>query len=189
MTKRVEKQSAFTIVELLVVIVVIGILASISIVGYRSIQQRAKTATYTSALSQWEKLLRITEQTNGSLPSVGVYETCLSAGYPAEGMFAANQCYESATYDISTSTNISTAVQAANGSVPTTVLPTVYTYDNANGNQGWARGLIYRNNGPGTGYIQYYLDQATAKGACIGGDSVEYNNYADGTVRCRRALN
>ncbi len=40
-----SKQRGFTIVELLIVIVVIGILAAISIAAYTSITARAKTAT------------------------------------------------------------------------------------------------------------------------------------------------
>ena len=43
-----NKQTGFTIVELLIVIVVIGILAAITIVAYNGIQNRAKLATYQS---------------------------------------------------------------------------------------------------------------------------------------------
>lgn len=42
------KQAGFTIVELLIVIVVIGILAAITIVAYNGVQTRAKLATYQS---------------------------------------------------------------------------------------------------------------------------------------------
>lgn len=50
-TKFMRKStSGFTIVELLIVIVVIGILAAITIVAYNGIQQRAKTATVQSDL-------------------------------------------------------------------------------------------------------------------------------------------
>lgn len=45
------KQSGFTIVELLIVIVVIGILAAITIVAYNGIQNRAKTTTGQEAAS------------------------------------------------------------------------------------------------------------------------------------------
>jgi len=41
--KRMRKDSGFTIVELLIVIVVIGILATITIVAYNGVQQKAKT--------------------------------------------------------------------------------------------------------------------------------------------------
>jgi prepilin-type N-terminal cleavage/methylation domain-containing protein len=45
-------QTGFTIVELLIVIVVIGILAAITIVAYNGIQERARATTVSSALSQ-----------------------------------------------------------------------------------------------------------------------------------------
>jgi general secretion pathway protein G len=45
-----KQQSGFTIVELLIVIVVIGILAAITIVAYNGVQNRAKTAALTSDL-------------------------------------------------------------------------------------------------------------------------------------------
>ncbi|MCD8561563.1 type II secretion system GspH family protein [Candidatus Saccharibacteria bacterium] len=49
------KQKAFTIVELLIVIVVIAILAAITIVAYTGIQDRAKQAALQSAASQASK--------------------------------------------------------------------------------------------------------------------------------------
>ncbi|MDB5165339.1 MAG: Fimbrial protein, partial [Candidatus Saccharibacteria bacterium] len=46
------KQRGFTIVELLIVIVVIGILAAITIVAYNGIQNRARVSSVNSALTQ-----------------------------------------------------------------------------------------------------------------------------------------
>ena len=42
------RKAGFTIVELLIVIVIIGILAAITIVAYNGIQQRAQAATVQS---------------------------------------------------------------------------------------------------------------------------------------------
>lgn len=53
------KQTGFTIVELLIVIVVIGILAAITIVAYNGIQNRASTATMHSDLSSSAKQMNL----------------------------------------------------------------------------------------------------------------------------------
>ncbi len=54
-----KKQPGFTIVELLIVIVVIAILATISIVAYNGIQQRARDEIRKSDLSQIAKQLKL----------------------------------------------------------------------------------------------------------------------------------
>lgn len=60
----------FTIVELLIVIVVIGIVAGISIVAYSGMQARARTASYTSGLSNISRLMEIAKlETGGSYPA------------------------------------------------------------------------------------------------------------------------
>ncbi len=63
------KQKGFTIVELLIVIVVIGILAAISIVAYNGIQQRAQTATLMSDLDNAAKQLKIDQTINMIYPA------------------------------------------------------------------------------------------------------------------------
>jgi len=58
----------FTIVELLIVIVVIGILAAISIVAYNGIQQRARDATRMSDIGAIAKAVELYYAENGSYP-------------------------------------------------------------------------------------------------------------------------
>ncbi len=60
---------AFTIVELLVVIVVIGILAAITIVSYSGISTRAKVASLQSDLTNSSKALKMFYVDNGYYPS------------------------------------------------------------------------------------------------------------------------
>lgn len=59
--------TGFTIVELLIVIVVIGILAAITIVAYNGIQERARASTLTSALSQVANKMAVYQVDNPDL--------------------------------------------------------------------------------------------------------------------------
>ena len=54
-----KKQTGFTIVELLIVIVVIAILAAISIVAYNGIQQRARNSSTINTVAAYTKLIKL----------------------------------------------------------------------------------------------------------------------------------
>ena len=56
------KQRGFTIVELLIVIVVIAVLATISIVAYSGIQERARVTKAISELQTLERAIRVARQ-------------------------------------------------------------------------------------------------------------------------------
>jgi len=59
----------FTIVELLIVIVVIGILAAITIVAYNGIQQRATVASLNSDLDNASKTIKLFQVDNSAFPA------------------------------------------------------------------------------------------------------------------------
>lgn len=63
-----QQTKGFTIVELLIVIVVIGILAAITIVAYNGIQARARTTTVNSDLRSLEKAMLMYRADRGALP-------------------------------------------------------------------------------------------------------------------------
>lgn len=63
-----RRNRGFTIVELLIVIVVIGILAAITVVAYNGIQTRAKQAKMQSDISNVQKLVEAYAAQNGSYP-------------------------------------------------------------------------------------------------------------------------
>lgn len=70
--------SGFTIVELLIVIVVIAILASISTVAYNGVQSRARDSARKSDISALAKAISLYKIDNGT--ALGVGSGCGSAG-------------------------------------------------------------------------------------------------------------
>lgn len=91
---RLKNDSGFTIVELLVTIVVIAILASISVVAYGGITQRAKTNTVITHIRQWEKLFESYIVDNGKPPAANW--RCLgdATTLPAKDGYAENFCFK-----------------------------------------------------------------------------------------------
>lgn len=69
MYTRWRKQMGFTIVELLVVIVVIGVLATITVISFSGIQERAIVASLQSDLNNAAKKLKIDYVLNGAYPA------------------------------------------------------------------------------------------------------------------------
>lgn len=63
-----NKKPGFTIVELLIVIVVIGILAAISIVAYNGIQERSQFTTYKSELKNLNTAINLYYAEQGHYP-------------------------------------------------------------------------------------------------------------------------
>lgn len=59
-------QKGFTIVELLIVIVVIGILAAITVVAFNGVQDRAKQAKISSDLGQLDRAIKAARTNSGT---------------------------------------------------------------------------------------------------------------------------
>ena len=76
--------SGFTIVELLIVVVVIGILASIVTVAYTGITTQAKNLKTIAAVDSWAKAIQLYRIENGSFPT---QQSCLGSTttYPDNG--------------------------------------------------------------------------------------------------------
>lgn len=67
--KSLRQERGFTIVELLIVVVVIGILAAISVVSYTGITQQANTAKARSNAASVQRVAEVHFATNGSYPT------------------------------------------------------------------------------------------------------------------------
>lgn len=69
--KWAQKQTGFTIVELLIVIVVIAILAAITIVAFNGVQQRARDSQRKQNLAELAKLISMYNVDNGNYITTG----------------------------------------------------------------------------------------------------------------------
>jgi len=94
MTFQVGKQTGFTIVELLIVVVVIAILAAITIISYNGIQNRAKDTAVSAAANQnGKKVLTYAALNSDQYPLESVYRTELAV--PADTSSAVYDYYVS----------------------------------------------------------------------------------------------
>ena len=83
-----KNQRGFTILELLVVIVVIGVLAGLVLSVFGNIQERSQAAKIQSVVDQYSKALVNYKTDNGEYPDPsliadnnGAYQACLGTGY------------------------------------------------------------------------------------------------------------
>jgi type II secretion system protein G len=84
-----HKQTGFTIVELLIVIVVIGILAAITVVAYSGIQSRARFAAYSTDIESIYKAILSYQIDNSSYPANGPSGGCTTNAATGDGNFIA----------------------------------------------------------------------------------------------------
>ncbi len=134
---KIRRSSGFTIVELLIVVVVIGILAAIVTIAYNGIQQRAQVAAITSELKQWHKLFEAYRAINGYYPAPSATPTtgggpgsnvlggyCLGTGFPN------NHCYLPYASSYGAAESTGTALMAALSTVGTPPKNSAkYTYE------------------------------------------------------------
>lgn len=148
---RAGRPTGFTIVELLIVIVVIAILASITVVAYNGVQNNATNTKTTNALTAWIKALTLYKADNGRWPGGWV---CLgtNSGYgltndPTTGT---GQCRQTGATGYNDNAAFNTSMQPYVGSsVPTPAFVTARSDDT-----NWRRGLMYAYGG-GDGTVVY----------------------------------
>lgn len=112
--QRGQKQTGFTIVELLIVIVVIGILAAITIVAYNGIQNRANDTTIQSDLSAFAKKVQLSAADSGVFPAAGAIRnagtsTGSSTVFPGFTFAPSKQAYMTTVENLFYCTGVETA--------------------------------------------------------------------------------
>ena len=149
-------------VELLIVIVVIAVLASVTVVAYNGVQNRAKNTAIKSAVSGWAKIIKMYKADKGAYPTYGA--TCLgvASDYPVSDAYVANECQYISVYSM---TYNSTAVDDIKNRLTTTIpslpagLSIAVSGQAAGYNNVRSRGILYEVLGvsPDQGALRYYL--------------------------------
>jgi prepilin-type N-terminal cleavage/methylation domain-containing protein len=161
-----DKWRGFTIVELLIVVVVIAILATITIVSYNGIAKQAEESRFLATVDTFEKALRLYQAENGEYPSTrtgpntSMY-TCLGESYPETDDLPENQCLTliTPTTTIPFTTKLTTVDDALKEMIST--LPAVdykvYKATDPAGNTVLSRGIIYESILNDPPVLMYYI--------------------------------
>lgn len=128
-----KRQGGFTIVELLIVIVVIGILAAITIVAFNGVQERARNTQTIGAVKDLKKIYIAYAVEHGAYPNGGS-TYCIGSGY--EG----GLCWDNRAYTESTAANTQILQQVSKVPQPSTAR--VYR----NSTDGSRAGILYVNS-------------------------------------------
>ena len=174
----------FTIVELLIVIVVIGILAAITIVAFNGIQARAensKTVTavgsYAEALAAYATLPGVAGYPIASYPCLGVHTT--PAGTCANVTDGVGVCNSAGS--ASTQVGFDTEMKRVLNSIPQPSLQSM----NCNGKM--YSGAWYNSSAGTTASITYYL-KGDIPCPVIGGTVPTSRYQANDTTACYTSL-
>lgn len=168
---KAKKQKGFTIVELLIVIVVIGILAAITIVAYNGVQQKARNTQTHQAMAAYAKAMILYGQEKGSYPTPA-YFTCLGDEYTVT-----TKCDTAA--DLSYTTTVYGLIKQYmnNGAQPRPAMTDV------NGR----RGGFYHSNA--STYYIFFMQEGVSVCPAIGGTTRELgDSVVAGGVWCRASL-
>lgn len=159
MLTNIQRQSGFTIVELLIVIIVIAVLAGVTVTAFKGVSDRAYVSKAGTAVGTFQKLLEMYKSQYGTYPHPGGSSLSVCVGqtnnYPVVSGFAAGEC--GVDNSVVVSSQLNTALSAYTSSIPDGSLP-YQMWTAGYPNDGGKRGVIYRYYNPGTAYqISYSL--------------------------------
>lgn len=141
-----HRNNGFTIVELLIVIVVIGVLASISIAAYNGVQARARNVDRQSDVNAIAKALAIYEIENGSFPKQGMVAGMDIVDYPITALKLPRKAIISPTAPAGTQNSFSETKWGGDTSTD------YYGYRAVNASDG----VCWSTDDTCTGYILWY---------------------------------
>ena len=177
-----KQKAGFTIPELLIIIVVIGILVSIGLMTYTNIQQRGKNTRTRQALSSWIKAIDLYKKDRGTLPNGNA---CLGTGYAAASDSDSSnqgQCgHIGASTVITESPDFNKIMQPYIRSTP---LPTPALVTTKSTNADWLMGITYSSKDSDSAYVQaVYAGQL---GSCptVAGVPATYSTW-DSNTNCQ----
>lgn len=170
-------RQGFTIVELLIVVVVIAILASITVVAYNGVTAKAENTRTISLLNEWTQKLEMYKVKKDQYPQGSLEYVCLGDGYIANSDFTAGQCMKAQGWSVSTDAAWIQDVKSTVDAIPDGSYTKVITLPD-----GSNRGMLYlsRNGGNGITYILHKTDA----GCSLGDAYYEQGEY----LVCRRVL-
>lgn len=148
-----RKQTAFTIVELLIVIVVIAILAAISVVAYNGIQTRAENTKTIQAVSQYIKLIQSYNALKGNYPIDTAYPCLGEAGTQCARRTGTTTCATSGDGLAGTTTTFTNQINEVSSGTPPRLSDQTMTGCTSNTYSGG----YYRGTTGTSAYIVYYL--------------------------------
>jgi len=170
MNRRV-KQHGFTIVELLIVIVIIGILAAITIVAYSGIQNRAKSNQVVSGMAQYTKALAAYTTDKSAYPIASGYIACFGGSNDCNGTANATQTALLATELSNYMNGASSTLLRSSGSLMNSIT-----------------NYVMPDGSSFTGMYIYFFQYGTATCPSLGGVRFMYSSSSGSDVVCRYAL-
>ena len=182
MLNTLQRKRGFTIVELLIVIVIIGILAGLVITVFTGVQARARNSQMTAAVSAYKKALLAYQAGEGTFPAASsYYGACLGSGYQND------QCWIGTNGNYKVEPMFENAIKSYFNTRPK--VPTTFYAETSVDRRS---GIVYFDRievAEGTyGFaIEYFLEGTNAD--CVISDAVARNNTAGGKgTRCRIVL-